>query len=152
MPNHPGEWNKETVLEGFCVAIVPTDDEVSEKIEINGSKLADFTIIKRPTLMELKVKYEHLRGKMFYRTSSEEYPNHLILGDSTYCKIRTERVSKVYRRTQSLRDPHLVGLFMAESRQHMHVHQEDKRLRKTVLPLRLRSRGPRGERSAGCVL
>ena len=76
------------------MAIVPTDDEVSEKIEINGSKLADFTIIKRPTLTELKVKYEHLRGKMFYRTSSEEYPNHLILGDSTYCKIRTERVSK----------------------------------------------------------
>ena len=76
------------------MAIVPVDDEVSEKIEITVSKLADFTIIKRPTLMELKMKYEHLRGKMFYRTSSEEYPNHLILGDSTYCKIRTELVSK----------------------------------------------------------
>lgn len=94
MPNRYGEWNKETVLEGFCVAIVPVDDEVSEKIEITGSILADFTIIKTPTLMELKVKYEHLRGKMFYRTSSEEYPNHLILVDSTFCKIPTERVSK----------------------------------------------------------
>ena len=74
------------------MAIVPVDDEVSEKIEITGSILADFTIIKTPTLMELKVKYEDLRGKMFYRTSSEEYPNYLILIDSTYCKIPTERV------------------------------------------------------------
>lgn len=46
MPNRYGEWNKETVLEGFCVAIVPVDDEVSEKIEITGSILADFTIIR----------------------------------------------------------------------------------------------------------
>ena len=32
--------------------------------------------------------------KMFYRTSSEEYLIHLILGDATYCKIRTEQVYK----------------------------------------------------------
>ena len=63
---------------------------MSKKIEISGSKLADFTTIKRPTLMELKAKYEHLREKQFYRTSSEEYLIHLILGDATYCKIRTE--------------------------------------------------------------
>ena len=36
---------------------------MSKKIEITGSKLADFTSIKRPTLMELKTKYEHLREK-----------------------------------------------------------------------------------------
>ena len=40
--------------------------------------------------MELKAKYEHLHEKMFYRTSREEYLIHLILGDATYCKIRTE--------------------------------------------------------------
>ena len=44
--------------------------------------------------MELKAKYEHLCGKMFYRTSSEEYPFHLILRDATYLKIRTEHVYK----------------------------------------------------------
>ena len=32
---------------------------------------------------------------MFYRTSSEEYPIHLILGDDTYCEIQTEKVYKV---------------------------------------------------------
>ena len=63
---------------------------MSEKIEITGSKLADFIRIKRATLMELKAKYEHLHEKMFYRTSREEYLIHLILGDVTYCKIRTE--------------------------------------------------------------
>ena len=63
---------------------------MSKKIEISRSKLADFTSIKRPTLMELKAKYEHLREKLFHRTSSEEYLIHLILGDATYCKIRTE--------------------------------------------------------------
>ena len=29
-----------------------------------------------------------------YRTASEEYPIHVILGDATYCKIRTEHVYK----------------------------------------------------------
>ena len=67
---------------------------MSEKIEITGRTLADFTIIKRLTLMGLKAEYEHLRGKMFYRASSEEYPIHLILGDATYCKIRVEQVYK----------------------------------------------------------
>lgn len=63
---------------------------MSEKKENTGSKLADFISIKRATLMELTAKYEHLHEKMFYRTSREEYLIHLILGDATYCKIRTE--------------------------------------------------------------
>ena len=67
---------------------------MSEKIENTGSNLADFTSIKRATLMELKAKYEHLREKMFCRISSEEYLIHFILGDATYCKIRTEQVHK----------------------------------------------------------
>ena len=45
---------------------------MSDKIENTGSNLADFTSIKRVTLMELKTKYEHLREKMFYRTPSKE--------------------------------------------------------------------------------
>ena len=67
---------------------------MSEKIENTGNNLADFTSIKRATLMELKAKYEHLREKRFYRISSEEYLIHFILGDATYCKIRTEQVHK----------------------------------------------------------
>ena len=78
----------------YGVTINSIDSTASEKIEITGSKLTDFTTIKRPTLSELKEKYQHVQGKMFYRTASEEYPIHLILGDATYCKIRTEQVYK----------------------------------------------------------
>ena len=38
------------------------DSKASEKIEITGSKLADFTTIKRPTLTELKEKFQHVQG------------------------------------------------------------------------------------------
>ena len=76
------------------VTINSIDSKASEKIEITGSKLADFTTIKRPTLTELKEKFQHVQGKMFYRTASEEYPIHVILEDATYCKIRTEQVYK----------------------------------------------------------
>ena len=40
--------------------------------------------MKRPTLIELKKKYEHVRGKTFYRSKSEEYPIPVILEDATY--------------------------------------------------------------------
>ena len=78
----------------YDVTINSIDSKANEKIEITGSKLADFTTIKRPTLTELKERYQHVQGKMFYRTASEEYPIHVILGDATYCKIRTKQVYK----------------------------------------------------------
>ena len=78
----------------YDVIINSIDSKATEKIEITGSKLADFTTIKRPTLTELKEKFQHVQGKMFYRTASEEYPIHVVLGDATYCKIRTEHVFK----------------------------------------------------------
>ena len=78
---------KKQSLPVFSETIDSVDDKASEKIQI--------TVIKTPTLIELKAKYEHLRGKMFYRTSSEEYPVHLILGDDTYCEIQTEKVYKL---------------------------------------------------------
>ena len=37
---------------------------------------------------------EHTRDKQFYMTATEEYPIHVILGDSTYRKIRTEQTLK----------------------------------------------------------
>ena len=95
----------------YDVTINSIDSKASEKIEITGSKLADFTTIKRPTLKELKEKFQHVQGKMFYRTASEEYPIHVILGDATYCKIRTEHVFKGLP-DDPMREPHLVGMFM----------------------------------------
>ena len=80
---------KKQSLPVFSKTIDSVDDKVSEKIQI--------TIIKTPTLIKLKEKYEHLRGKIFNRTSSEEHPMQFtsLLGDDTYYEIQTEKVYKV---------------------------------------------------------
>jgi hypothetical protein len=78
----------------FEVTINSVDARASEKIEITGAEMPDFTTVKRPTFIELNEKYEHLRDKTFYRSESEEYPIQVILGDTTYCKIRTDQVYK----------------------------------------------------------
>lgn len=43
----------------FDVTLKSLDDQVQEKIEATGSKMPDFTVVKRPTLEELKEKYSH---------------------------------------------------------------------------------------------
>ena len=74
----------------FDVKLDSLDSRTSEKVEIVGSEMPDFTTVKRPTLRELKAKYIHAHDKLFYMTAREEYPIHVILGDSVYSKIRTE--------------------------------------------------------------
>ena len=71
----------------FNVKLDVLDNRTSEQIEIPESEMADFTTVRRPTIRELKTKYEHARDKQFYMTVNEEYPIHVILGDSTYCRI-----------------------------------------------------------------
>ena len=71
----------------FEVRLDSLDNRTSEQVEITGSKMEDFTTVRRPTVRELKTKYEHSWDKQFYMTANEEYPIHVILGDSTYCKI-----------------------------------------------------------------
>ena len=73
------------------------DNRTSEQVEITGSKMEDFTTVKRSTVRELKTKYEHARDKQFYMTANEEYPIHVILGDSAYCKIRRKHSRDVSR-------------------------------------------------------
>ena len=65
-----------------------------ENIELAGSTMQDFTKIKRPDLNKLKWNYEHTKDKRFYVTTSGEYPIHMILGDSTFCKLKTEEIFK----------------------------------------------------------
>ena len=54
--------------------------------------MRDFTVIKRPNLSELKLKYDHTKDKQFYMRVDNEYPIEIILGDNTYCRIKTEEV------------------------------------------------------------
>ena len=83
--------SKKTLMPVFEVTIYAVDGQASANIEVTGTDMLDFTTVKRPTFIELKEKYEHIRGKTFYRSQSEEYLIHVILGDATYCKIRTAK-------------------------------------------------------------
>ena len=78
----------------FGTSIVSLDGKACEEIELTGSRLADFTTVRRPDMNQLKLKCSHTQDKRFFMTSGGEYQIHLILGDSTYSRIRTEKVFK----------------------------------------------------------
>ena len=78
----------------FEVTMTSLDGKTSEKIELTGSKLSDFTTVHRPKLSDFKSKYKHTADKGFYMKQGDEYQMHVILGDSTYCRIKTEEVFK----------------------------------------------------------
>ena len=56
--------------------------------------MQDFTTVRKPDIIKLKKQYEHTKDKRFYKQIGDGYPIHVILGDSTYCRIRTEEVYK----------------------------------------------------------
>lgn len=70
------------------------DGKARERIQVTGTKMPDFTTIRRPDLTTLKQRYEHTRDKRFYKKPGDEYQIHMILGDSTYCRIKTEELYK----------------------------------------------------------
>ena len=85
----------------YDVTINSIDSKASKKIEITGSKLTDFTTIKRPTLSELKEKYQHVsrsqcRRRVALGTGVHQVNHSEALGgqqDSmTFIKIRLVRL------------------------------------------------------------
>ena len=78
----------------FHIAMDSLDGKTRERIEVTGSKMPEFATVRRPDMNELKLKYEHARDKKFYVRSGDEYKIDIILGDSTYCKIKTEEIYK----------------------------------------------------------
>ena len=78
----------------FDTHIKSLDGKSCEEVEFTGSKLADFTTVRRPDINQRKLKYSHTQDKRFYMTSTGEHQIHLILGDGVYSRIRTERVFK----------------------------------------------------------
>lgn len=70
------------------------EGKARERIQVTGTKMPDFTTIRRPDLTTLKQRYEHTRDKRFYKKPGDEYQIHMILGDSTYCRIKTEELYK----------------------------------------------------------
>ena len=65
------------------------DGKASKKIRVTGTKVRDFTTVRRSDINKLKEQYEHNKDKRLYKQIGDEYPIHVILGDSTYCRIRT---------------------------------------------------------------
>ena len=78
----------------YQTTIHSLDGKEHEQIELTGSKLSDFTTVRRPDMNELKMKYTHTQDKRFYKTAKGDYPIHIIIGDGTYSGIRTENVYK----------------------------------------------------------
>ena len=63
----------------FQTTIDSLDGEVHEEIELTGSRLQDFTTVRRPDMNDLKMKYTHTQDKRFYMVPNGEYQIHLIL-------------------------------------------------------------------------
>ena len=80
----------------YVLTIDSLDRKARKRIEVTGAKMPDFATIRRPALATLKGKYEHTRDKSFYRKPGDEYQIHVILGDSNYCRIKTEEVFKAW--------------------------------------------------------
>ena len=78
----------------YNITISSLDRKAKEKLEVTGSKHADFSTVKRPEMHELKLKYEHIRDKQFYLRVGDECTIYLILGDTTFSRIETEEVIK----------------------------------------------------------
>ena len=78
----------------FDTHIKSLNGESCEEVEFTGSKLVDFTTVRRPDINQRKLKYSHTQDKRFYMTFTGEHQVQLILGHGIYSKIKTERVFK----------------------------------------------------------
>ena len=78
----------------YNITISSLDGKAKEKLEVTGSKNPDLSTVKRPKMHELKLKYGHIRDKQFYLRVGDEYTIHLILGDNTFSRIKTEEIIK----------------------------------------------------------
>ncbi len=85
---------KKQSLPVYQITINSLDGTAKEKIEVTGSKNPDFATVRRPKMPDLKQRYDHIRDKKFYLRTDDEYTIHLILGDNTFSRIKTEEIVK----------------------------------------------------------
>ena len=77
---------KQQSLPVYDLHIESLNGDQMVNVEVTGSKLPNFTTIKRPDVSKLKQKYDHVKNKMFYKTLGNEYTIDMIIGDKLYCK------------------------------------------------------------------
>ncbi|KAL9984747.1 hypothetical protein ACROYT_G007080 [Oculina patagonica] len=85
---------KQQSMPVFRIAMDSLDGQTRERIEVTGSKMPEFATVRWPNMNDLKLKYEHARDTKFYVKPGDEYKIDVILGDSTYCKIKTKEIYK----------------------------------------------------------
>ena len=78
----------------FNVTTESSADKAKEDIEVTGLEVKDLTTIKRPDLRKLKKRFDHTKDKEFYLTETGNHIIHIILGNKTFCRIKTESVFK----------------------------------------------------------
>ena len=86
--------SKRQFMSVFNVEIASLDGNAKEKIEVTGTRMPNFTTIKRPDMNKLKQKFNHTRDKRFYMQTDHKYPVHLTIGDDTFSRIKTEKIYK----------------------------------------------------------
>lgn len=85
---------KQQSMPVFRIAMDSLDGKTRERIEVTGSKMPEFATLRWPNMNDLKLKYEDARDKKFYVKPGDKYKIDVILGDNTYCKIKTEKIYK----------------------------------------------------------
>ena len=76
--------SKEQSLPIYNVKIQSVDGEQGETIEVTGSRMQNFTTIKRPNISQLIEKFQQAKDKQFYIAKDRKYPIDLIIGDNLY--------------------------------------------------------------------
>ena len=77
----------------FKVDIGSLDGVANQQIEVTGTRMPNFTTIKRPDMNELKQKFDHTKDKQFYMQRDHQYSIHLIIGDNT-SQMKTDKIYK----------------------------------------------------------
>lgn len=133
---------KQQSMAVFRIAMDSLDRKTRERIEITGNKMPEFATVRQPNMNDLEFKYEHAQDVKIYVKPGNECRINVGLGDSTYCKINTENITKGSQES----------LFWDSWRRWSHhwpelVCDRDEWLRKIR---RAKNRRPRGERSTPC--
>ncbi len=74
-----------------------------ERIKVTGSKLPDFTTVKRPDIRELKLKYEHTKDKTFYLQRMGNVKFISLLETKHLVEYAQKLFAKVSREARSLK-------------------------------------------------
>ena len=96
-------------MPSFNGTIESSADKTKEGIEVTGLEMKDLATIKRPDLRKLKKRFDHTKDKEFYLTETGNHTKHIILGNKTFCRIKTEMFSRKKRMSLLWEAHRLVG-------------------------------------------